>query len=98
MTAGTTYTKHDRDHYRSPQGMVEIVVGGAGCDEMPLRGGYTSVAGGRRGVPNPLTSTPVYATDKLATGILDIVNGSFARWRLFGSEDGAILDEVAVSK
>lgn len=37
---GSTETHHDRSHYADANATTHIVVGGAGCDEMPFIGLY----------------------------------------------------------
>lgn len=68
----------------------EIVVGGAGCDEMADTASPETPLRGWR-------EAPVFTTKRTSTGVLNI-SPSALHFRLLDSADGSLLDEVYVKK
>lgn len=62
--------------------LTEIVCGGAGCDEMPMK----QVRGTAQG-------PGVFYTERMATGVLKVTQ-SVLHWKLIDSYSGSILDQV----
>lgn len=99
---GRTERHHPRDHYADAQSTTHIVVGGAGCDEMPFIGQSSQSHAYDRA--EALASVPAgsavedVATAALAAGVLSIANRSALRWRLYGSVDGSVMDELWLTK
>jgi len=86
-------------------GTTYVMVGGAGCDEMPqpsgdgngtcaFEGGNTCKPAFSKGfavAPN----SEVYQTDRFATGILEADHHSLS-WKLIDSETGKVLDSTSI--
>lgn len=90
---GITYQRQDDPNYfHDAQGTVDIVVGGAGCDEMPFIGEEPPLSASQR------ASSVPYHTSLLASGVLNVVNRTTLQWDLYGSLDGKILDTVTLTK
>jgi len=86
--SGELETYHRENHYHASQGLAEVVVGGAGCEEMNNVGSESSLS----------SSRAVYATNKLATGVLNVLNKSAVHWVLYSSSKGVVLDELYLTK
>lgn len=80
---------HPENHYHASQGLAEVVVGGAGCEEMHSLDAESVLSA---------SAKPVYATSKLATGVLNVLNRSAVHWVLYGSTEGVVLDELYLTK
>jgi len=87
---GTTETHHAPGHYHASQGLAEVVVGGAGCEEMSDIGDAADAM--------LAEGAPVYATGKLATGVLNVLNKSAVQWVLYSSTNGDVLDKLLLTK
>jgi hypothetical protein len=82
------------NHFHSVNGTTEIVVGGAGCDEMNDEMDVaTSPA-----VSKPPTDGVVTATSKVASGVLQVINSTAVHWQLIYSHTGEILDDFWLTK
>ncbi|CAJ1416245.1 unnamed protein product [Effrenium voratum] len=93
--------------YKDPSGFIQIVTGGAGCDEMEYKVAPkcspdtdTCVPSGHDwdGDDERLPQNPVYATDVISMGRLEAVNASTLHFVLADSKHGQTLDEVWLSK
>jgi hypothetical protein len=90
-------------------GTLYVVVGGAGCDEMPLKVKVDDAVGADGGAvlrhrptaalaPRGAAGPAPYATDVMASGVLKVFNSTAIRWQLLRSVDGVVLDEVWLTK
>lgn len=96
-----------RREYKDPKGYIQIVAGGAGCDEMAYKVAPQCPEGTGSCVPSDhkpdvdpeKTSqvNPVYATDVYSVGRLN-ANSSTLYFELVDSKHGQIIDEVVVTK
>ena len=66
------------------------MVGGAGCEEMRDIGDAADAM--------LAEGAPVYATGKLATGVLNVLNKSAVQWVLYSSTNGDVLDKLLLTK
>eukprot|EP00038_Savillea_parva_P018274 m.22861 g.22861 ORF g.22861 m.22861 type:complete len:487 (+) comp4035_c0_seq1:39-1499(+) len=94
----------DPNHYVNPNGTTEIVVGGAGCDEMPdalstpAANRNEQHITGRQSAPPPADGV-VVATAKEASGVLTVVNATAIHWQLLYSHStGDVLDDFWITK
>lgn len=98
---GHSYTRFDPSAWDS--GAVHVMVGGAGCDEMPFPSDQW--AGGPPPAPaEPCArcrvnggASPLFATDQYAIGVLE-TTPTRAAWRLLRAPDGVELDSVVLTK
>ena len=67
--------------------MLNVVVGGAGCEEMSQGPPSNATGHGR----------PTFETGRYASGVLTASRTSLV-WRLIDSESGAVIDEASLSK
>jgi len=87
-----TFDRAQRPHaYKYAKGFVQVVVGGAGCDEMP----DTEDAGVFTGTTS--ADGIVYATSRFATGVLTVSDHSL-EWKLFDSKTLDVLDQLELKK
>ncbi|CAK8987592.1 unnamed protein product [Durusdinium trenchii] len=92
--------------YKDPKGYIQIVSGGAGCDEMAYKvapqcsAGEACVPSEHKADDPERTSelNPVYATDVLSMGRLNVVNSTTMHFELVDSKHGQILDQIWVTK
>lgn len=101
-------TSNEMRVYKDVEGFIQVVAGGAGCDEMaykvapkcpettgddicvPPKGEEEKSV---EGLPDP-----VFATDVMALGLLEVVNASTLRFRLVDVAHNQTLDEMWVTK
>ncbi|KAL1503565.1 hypothetical protein AB1Y20_012043 [Prymnesium parvum] len=88
--AGHSHSYTRSTYSFSSTSMLHIVVGGAGCDEMPQA---PAVPASQRGSQSNAT----FHTGRYASGVLR-VNASALHWQLLDSADSSILDEFVLSK
>ena len=98
-----------RNHYHNAQGTTFIVVGGAGCDEMPYKVESDSDEVvidpfAPRSNPYPQDSLPFGArlgdvfTDVMASGLLTVVNHTALHWQLFNSHSAEVIDDLWLTR
>lgn len=102
------------NHYKNSKGVIEIVVGNPGCEEGDHQqvameqsaegcaagveiGSGTCIVERRKDKFISHAAGSVRLLD-LSTGVLDMVNATALHWRLIGSVDGKILDDLWVTK
>jgi len=107
------FAGHSHSYTRSSpvNGTTLVVVGGAGCDEMPQveKNSDSEVPGdlaaldvdGLQQGPwwqegfNAPVGTEEYSTNRYATGLLSVSQESL-HWKLYDSEDGEVLDQFVI--
>eukprot|EP00439_Symbiodinium_sp_Y106_P054958 s578_g7.t1 len=101
-------TSNEMRVYKDVEGFIQVVAGGAGCDEMPYKVApkCPETTGDDICVPPKGEEEksveglpdPVFATDVMALGLLDVVNASTLRFRLVDAAHNQTLDEMWVTK
>eukprot|EP00035_Acanthoeca_spectabilis_P006196 m.121789 g.121789 ORF g.121789 m.121789 type:complete len:295 (+) comp13396_c0_seq3:655-1539(+) len=94
VSNGTYNPQPSPNRFHAPNGTVEIIVGGAGCDEMLDELAATTPAD----VGGPPKTNVVTATAKVASGVLQVFNSSAVHWQLIYSHTGEILDDFWLTK
>jgi hypothetical protein len=94
---GHVDTDHDSKHlYKTPNGTVWIVAGGAGCDEMPEGSSSPHEDYLLDGDVSPEGSN-VVKSKRYASGVLT-ANATALKWQLIDSVDGTELDHLTILK
>jgi hypothetical protein len=93
MLVGADFAGHSHSYARSTHTfgdnstMLNVVVGGAGCDEMAQAPKSAATGVGRSS----------FASARYASGVLR-ANATTLSWQLIDSVDATVLDELALSK
>lgn len=82
-------------------GITYVMVGGAGCDEMPLvQEGTTCIATGSNRTCDPGYAVPngaeEFSTSQMAIGVLK-ADASVLHWQLLDSATGKVLDDITIT-
>lgn len=93
---GTVEYGHDKNTYKSPNGTVWIVAGGAGCDEMKEGSDTPHDDYLLDGDVSPVGSN-VVKSKRYASGVLT-ANKSALAWQLIDSVDGNVIDHLTILK
>merc|ERR1711871_109429 len=95
-TSGAVETDHDKHLYKSPNGTVWVVAGGAGCDEMPEGSSAPHDDYLLDGDVSPEGSN-VVKSNRYASGVLT-ANATALSWQLIDSVDGTDIDHFTILK
>ena len=95
-TSGAVETDHDKHLYKSPNGTVWVVAGGAGCDEMPEGSSAPHDDYLLDGDVSPEGSN-VVKSKRYASGVLT-ANATALSWQLIDSVDGTKIDYFTILK